>query len=63
MIPKYNAEKYDVAVIGGGHAGIEAALAAARLTRTMETRQQIMASIDSAFMADVRRGRYAANAA
>ena len=39
------------------------ALAAARLTRTMETRQQIRASIDSAFMADVRSGRYAANAA
>ena len=28
---KYFAEKYDVAVIGAGHAGIEAALAAARL--------------------------------
>ena len=31
MIPKYEAESYDVAVIGGGHAGVEAALAAARL--------------------------------
>ncbi|MBQ8203225.1 MAG: tRNA uridine-5-carboxymethylaminomethyl(34) synthesis enzyme MnmG [Clostridia bacterium] len=31
MIPKYKAENYDVAVIGGGHAGIEAALAASRL--------------------------------
>ena len=28
---KYNAGKYDVAVIGGGHAGCEAALASARL--------------------------------
>lgn len=27
----YNAEKYDIAVVGAGHAGIEAALAAARL--------------------------------
>ena len=27
----YQAENYDVAVIGAGHAGIEAALAAARL--------------------------------
>ncbi len=31
MIPRYKAENYDVAVIGGGHAGIEAALASARL--------------------------------
>ena len=31
MIKEYKAESYDVAVIGGGHAGIEAALAAARL--------------------------------
>ena len=31
MIPKYKAENYDVAVIGGGHAGIEAALSSARL--------------------------------
>ena len=31
MIPEYNAGQVDVAVIGGGHAGIEAALAAARL--------------------------------
>ena len=31
MTPKYKAENYDVAVIGGGHAGVEAALAAARL--------------------------------
>lgn len=30
-IRKYNAGEYEVAVIGGGHAGIEAALAAARL--------------------------------
>ena len=32
-IPEYKAESYDVAVIGGGHAGIEAGLAAARLGR------------------------------
>lgn len=31
MIKEYKAENYDVAVIGGGHAGIEAALAPARL--------------------------------
>lgn len=31
MIPEYKAEQYDVAVIGGGHAGVEASLAAARL--------------------------------
>ena len=31
MIKKYEAGNYDVAVIGGGHAGIEAALASARL--------------------------------
>ncbi len=30
-ITEYKAENYDVAVIGGGHAGVEAALAAARL--------------------------------
>ena len=30
-IKKYAAGEYAVAVIGGGHAGIEAALAAARL--------------------------------
>ena len=28
---KYNAGKYDIAVIGAGHAGCEAALATARL--------------------------------
>ncbi len=31
MIKEYLAENYDIAVIGGGHAGIEAALAPARL--------------------------------
>ncbi len=31
MIKEYSAENYDVAVIGGGHAGVEAALASARL--------------------------------
>ena len=31
MIKEYKAEQYDIAVIGGGHAGIEAALAPARL--------------------------------
>jgi len=30
-IPKYKADNYDIAVIGGGHAGVEAALAGARL--------------------------------
>ncbi len=30
-IPEYKAESYDIAVIGGGHAGVEAALAGARL--------------------------------
>ena len=30
-IKKYNAGEYEVAVIGGGHAGVEAALASARL--------------------------------
>ncbi len=30
-VPEYKAENYDIAVIGGGHAGIEAALAGARL--------------------------------
>ncbi len=30
-IPEYKAESYDIAVVGGGHAGIEAALAGARL--------------------------------
>ena len=28
---RYTAEKFDIAVVGAGHAGIEAALAAARL--------------------------------
>lgn len=32
-IRKYNAGEYEVAVIGGGHAGVEAALASARLGR------------------------------
>ncbi len=27
----YNAQEFDIAVVGAGHAGIEAALAAARL--------------------------------
>ncbi len=31
MVPKYKAENYDIAVIGGGHAGVEASLASARL--------------------------------
>lgn len=31
MIKEYTAENYDVAVIGGGHAGVEAALVSARL--------------------------------
>lgn len=31
MIKEYSAENYDVAVIGGGHAGVEAALVSARL--------------------------------
>ena len=30
-VPTYDAGTYDIAVIGAGHAGIEAALAAARL--------------------------------
>lgn len=36
MIKEYTAENYDVAVIGGGHAGVEAALVSARLgTKTV----------------------------
>ena len=31
MVPRYFAGEYDIAVIGGGHAGIEASLASARL--------------------------------
>lgn len=31
MIPTYEAESYDVIVIGAGHAGSEAALATARM--------------------------------
>ncbi|MDO4607959.1 MAG: tRNA uridine-5-carboxymethylaminomethyl(34) synthesis enzyme MnmG [Clostridia bacterium] len=31
MVPKYKSDNYDIAVIGGGHAGVEAALSSARL--------------------------------
>lgn len=48
MIPKYKAETYDVAVIGGGHAGIEAALAAARLGM-----QTVMFSISLDFIGNM----------
>ena len=41
---KYNGEKFDVAVIGAGHAGIEAGLASARLLIGLEICRAILQS-------------------